>query len=141
MNRNLYTIFHINIIVLIVSSVMFIPIVSVIAFIFDLQDFIDPLYIILAGASCLVIFVGASVILLVFQRSRYYRRVKPSYHKEFSLIVFICALGVLGSGIIFTYFGGPSKYIAHVIIPIFLAVFSVVIFIGRRYLNVNLFRR
>lgn len=141
MNRNIYTILHINIILFIFSSVMFIPIVSVMAFIFDVQDVIDPLYIILAGASGLVVFVGAGTIYLVLQRSRFDRRVKSSYHKEFSLIVFLCALGVLGSGIIFTYFGGASEYIAHVIIPIFLTVFSIVIFVGKRYLNVDLFRR
>lgn len=141
MNRNIYTIFHINIILFIVISIMFIPIVSVIAFIFDIQEIIDPLYIILAGASGLVIFLGAGTLLLVLQRARYDRRVKPVYHREFSLIVFICSLGVLGSGIIFTYFGGPTKYIAHVIIPIFLLVFSGVIFIGRRYLNIDFSRR
>lgn len=141
MNRNIYTILHINIIVFIVSSVMFIPIVSVIAFIFDVQEVIDPLYIVLAGASGLVVFVGGGTLYLVVHRKRFDRRVKSSYHKEFSLIVFICALGVLGSGIIFTYFGGAPKYIAHVIIPIFLTVFSIVIFIGKRYLNVDLFRR
>jgi hypothetical protein len=116
---------------------MFVPIISVVAFIFDLQVYIEPELILLIGSAGLLIFVGLGILLLLLQRKQYDRRVKPSYHKEFSLVMFIAALGILGFGIIFTYLGGATRYIPHVVIPIFLGVYSVIFFLGKRYFNVD----
>ncbi|MEC9484349.1 MAG: hypothetical protein UMR38_00565 [Candidatus Izemoplasma sp.] len=140
MKPNIYTVHQINIILFIITSVMFVPIIVVFAFIFDLQTMIDPLTILLIGAAGLGIFIGMGMLLLVFQRQRNYRAVKASYHKEFSYLLFISALGVFGLGIIFTYLGGPAKYIPHVVIPLFLGVYAALFFIGRRYFNVDNFR-
>ncbi|MCF7925323.1 MAG: hypothetical protein K9L26_02215, partial [Candidatus Izimaplasma sp.] len=124
----------------IITCVMFIPIVTVFAYIFDLQTIVDEITILLIGAAGLVIFIGIGTLLIVFQHKRNYRLVKPSYHKEFSYLLFISALGILGFGIIFTYLGGATRYMPHVLIPLFLSIYAALFFIGRRYFNVDNFR-
>lgn len=140
MKPNIYTVHQINIILFIITCIMFVPIIVVFSYIFDLQMMVDPITILLVGAAGLVIFIGIGMLLLVFQRKRNYRSVKPSYHKEFSYLLFISALGILGFGIIFTYLGGPTNYIPHVVIPLFLSVYAALFIIGRRYFNVDNFR-
>lgn len=124
----------------IVTCVMFVPIITVFAYIFDIQNFIDPTFILILASTALLIFMGVGLLLLLLQRKTFDRRVKPSYHKEFSYVLFIAALGILGFGIIFTYLGGAQQYIPHVVIPIFLGVYAVLLFLGKRYFNVDVFR-
>jgi hypothetical protein len=141
MNQKVYTAFQINLIVFVFSAIMFVPIVSVFAFIFDLQNYIDPVTIILIALVVLAVIVGVGVTFIIITRDTYQRRLKPIYQKEFSFLLLVGAMGVLGSGIIFTYLGGPAFYVPHVIIPLFLIVFTLLIVLGRKFFNVNLIRK
>jgi len=78
---------------------------------------------------------------LLLTREQFERKLKPSYQKEFTFIMAISALGVLGLGILFLYLGGQSLYVPHVIIPLAIVVYSALYIIGDRYFNVSLLRR
>jgi len=53
----------------------------------------------------------------------------------------VCALGVLGLGILFMYFGGSDYYVPHFIVPIAIIVFSILYIVGDRYFNVSLLKK
>jgi amino acid transporter len=88
----------------------------------------------------LIYFVGGLVYVLV-TKEQYQRKLKPSYQKEFTLIMSVSGMGVLGMGILFLYFGGAPLYVPHVIIPLGIVVFTGLSLIGDRYFNVSLLQR
>lgn len=140
-HKKVYNVFQINLIVFYVICLMLVPIFAIVSYIFDFQLYTSTNTILLiASIAMLVVFiVGLTYLLLT--RDFYERRLKPSYQKEFTLIMVISALGVLGLGILFLYTGGQALYVPHVIIPIGIAVFSSLYLLGNRYFNVSLLRR
>jgi hypothetical protein len=118
-----------------------VPIFSVISYIFDFHLLTSANSIILIGTILLLVFFVGGLLVLLLQRDKYERRLKPSYQQEFTIILGVSALGVLGLGIMFMFFGGSPFYVPHVIIPTGIGVYTFLYIIGNRYFNVSLLRR
>lgn len=140
-HKRVYNVFQINLIVFYALCIMLVPMFTVVSYIFDFHLYTSTNSIILIGAILLgVVFVTGLVYLLV-KRDQYERKLKPSYQREFTIVMSVSALGVLGLGVMFLYFGGSLFYVPHVIIPIGIGVYAVLYLIGDRYFNVSLLRR
>lgn len=128
-------------IVFYIACFMMVPILTIISYVFDFYLVTSTQSIILVAAFVLLIFFVAGLLYLLLTREQFERKLKPSYQKEFTFIMAISALGVLGLGILFLYLGGQSLYVPHVIIPLAIVVYSALYIIGDRYFNVSLLRR
>jgi hypothetical protein len=139
--RQVYNVFQINLIVFLVTIVMLVPILSILSYIFDLHRYTSvSIILIVAGIITAVAFV-IGLLSLLWTREQYRRRLKPSYPREFTILMSVSALGVLGVGILFLYIDGRALYVPHVIIPLGIAVFSGLYLLGDRFFNVSLLRR
>jgi len=140
-HKRVYNVFQINMIVFYVICFMFVPILTIVSYIFDFHLYTSTNSIILVSSIILFLFFVIGLLYLLITRDQFERKLKASYQKEFTLIMSISALGVLGLGIMFIYFGGQTLYVPHVIIPLGILVYSALYIIGNRYFNVSLLRR
>jgi CHASE2 domain-containing sensor protein len=120
---------------------MIIPMLSVISYLFDLHLYTSLNTILLIAAMILLIFFVVGLVYLLLTRYKYERRLKPSYTREMTITLTVSSIGVLGLGILYMYFGGPSNYVPHVIIPVGIVMYAILYFIGIRYFNVSLLKR
>jgi hypothetical protein len=118
-----------------------VPILVVIAYIFDLQLFTSTTIIIAISAVITLIYFMLGMLYLFLKKEQLKRKLKPTYIKEFSTLFIINALGVLGLGVLFIYLGGPDRYIPHVIIPVFLVTYLLIFIAGERFFNINLLKK
>ena len=139
--KRVYSLFHISLILFYSSSVMMVPMLIVLAYIFDLQLVTSPTIIIAIAAVVTLIYFIVGLLFLVFKKEQLKRKLKPTYIKEFSTLFIINALGVLGIGVMFIYLGGPDQYVPHVIIPLFLGTYMLIFIAGDRFFNINLLRK
>ena len=139
--KKVYNVFQINLIVFYIVCVMIVPMFSVVSYLFDFHLYTSINTIILIATFILVIFFSIGLTYLLLTRYKYERRLKPSYTREMTLLLTVCAIGVLGLGILFEYFGGPGYYVPHVIIPVGIVTYALLYFVGIRYFNVSLLRR
>jgi len=139
--KKVYNLFQINLIVFYSFSFMLVPILIVFAYIFDLHTITSVNNVILI-ADIIAMFVFVIGLIIIFlNKDHQQRRLKPSYQKEFVLLIVIFALGILGIGIIFVYVTNLLFYIPHVVIPLFLASYLILFIVGEKYFNVNLLKR
>ena len=139
--KKVYNLFQINVMLFYTFSFMLVPILLVLAYIFDLHIVTSINNIILiADIIAIVIFIVGMIYMFV-TRDQYERKLKPSYQKEFLFLIIISAFGILGIAVLFIYLGGPMFYVPHVIIPLFLFTYLILFIIGEKYFNVNLLRR
>jgi len=139
--KRVYSLFHIFLILFYSSSVMMVPMLIVLAYIFDLQLVTSPTIIIAIAAVVTLIYFIVGLLFLIFKKEQLKRKLKPTYIKEFSTLFIINALGVLGIGVMFIYLGGPDQYVPHVIIPLFLGTYMLIFIAGDRFFNINLLRK
>jgi len=140
-HKKVYNEFQIYLIVFYVMCLMLVPILSIISFLFDFHLYTTTNVIVLFSTIVLLIFFVLGLIFLLIRRDYYERRLKPSYQREFTFVMSVCALGVLGLGILFMYFGGSDYYVPHFIVPIAIIVFSILYIVGDRYFNVSLLKK
>lgn len=139
--KKVYNLFQINLIVFFSMSFLIVPVMIVIAYIFDLHFYTSTNNIVLIADIIALIFFAVGLSLLLITRDKYERKLKPSYQKEFLTLMVFSALGIFGIGILYTYLGGIFFYVPHVIIPLFIGVYLLVFFVGDKYFNVNLFKK
>lgn len=140
-HRKVYNEFQINLILFAITCIMLIPIVSVVSYIFDLQEYTSTSTILLVASALLIIFFVIGIIYILITKDKYKRRLKPSYQREFTTILVVCGFGILGIGIMFIYLGGPVFYVPHVIVPLFIGIYSFIFLIGDIYFNVRYIRK
>lgn len=140
-HKRVYNVFQINMIVFYITCAMFVPILTIISYIFDFHLYTSTQSIILISTIILLVFFIVGLIYMLLSRDQFERRLKASYQREFTFIMSVSALGVLGLGILFLYFGGPPLYVPHILIPLSIMVYSGLYIIGNRYFNVSLLRR
>jgi small-conductance mechanosensitive channel len=120
---------------------MLVPILLVVAYIFDLHRYTSVNNIIfIADIIAIIVFI-VGMVYIFLTRDQFERKLKPSYQKEFLALIIIVAFGVLGIGILFIYLGGALFYVPHVIIPLFLFAYLILFIVGQKYFNMNLLRR
>ena len=139
--KKIYNLFQINLMLFYTFCFMLVPILLVISFIFDLHTITSVNNIILLADLIAVIVFIVGIIYILITRDRFERKLKPSYQKEFLILIIIVAFGVLGLTILFIYLGGLLFYVPHVIIPLFFVAYLVLFVVGQKYFNMNLLRR
>ena len=139
--KKVYNLFQINLIVFFSMSFLIVPVMIVIAFIFDLHFYTSTNNIVLIADITALIFFTVGLTVLLITRDKYERKLKPSYQKEFLILMVFSAVGIFGIGILYTYLGGLFFYVPHVVIPLFIGVYLLVFFVGDKYFNVNLFKK
>lgn len=140
-HKRVYSIYQINIIISIVATIMTVPTVSVLAYIFNVSDYFSVNNILYSALAIMVIIMGSTSLYIVLTKETLSRRLKPSYQREFTFIIVISAIGVLGSGVLFTYLGGDEFYVPHVIIPLGLITYFIIYLIGDRFFNVHFIKK
>ena len=139
--KRVYNRFQVNLIVFYAMSMLMVPIFIVVAYMFDLHEYTSTNKIVLIAATITLIFFVIGLTLLLLTRDKYERRLKPSYQREFMIVNGFSAFGIIGIGIFYTYLGGSFFYVPHVIIPLFIGVYTAVFYVGDRVFNVNLFKK
>lgn len=139
--KKVYNLFQINLIIFYSLSFLLVPILIVIAYIFDFHLVTNENIIILIADIIAVLFFIVGLIFILITRDHFERRLKASYSKEFLWLIIIWALGILGIGIIFIYLGGLEFYVPHIIIPLFLLTYLLLYIVGHKYFNINLLKR
>ncbi|MCF7926035.1 MAG: hypothetical protein K9L74_00470 [Candidatus Izimaplasma sp.] len=137
-HKKVYSEFQIKLISFYITAFMLVPIIVVVAYLFNLSTYTSRNIIIFIATIILIIYLVVGLSYLLLKRDYFERRIKPSYQKEFSILLFICGIGNFGFGIIFTYIGGQVFYIPHVLFPLFISVYTGLYFLGKRYYNVSL---
>jgi hypothetical protein len=140
-HKKVYNVFEVDFIVFLVICIMLVPIFSIVSYIFDFHLHVDTSTILYTSLGITIAFFISGLIYLLIKRDELSRKLKPYYQREFSIVMTVSGLGVLGSGIIFLYLGGPSLYVPHVIIPLGIIVFSSLYLLGDQYFNVSLTKR
>ena len=105
---------------------------------FDLHLYTSTNYIVLIATIIALVFFIIGLTTILITREQTERVLKPSYNRELIIVMVFSAFGIIGFGIFFTYLGGDFFYVPHVIIPLFIIVFSVVTFLGNKFFNVNI---
>lgn len=139
--KKVYSLFQINLIMFYITCIMLVPILVVVSFLFDFHLYTSVNSIILVASFILLIFFTVGLVYLLLTRQKYERKLKPSYQRELTITISVSVVGVLGLGIMFMYFGGPSYYVPHVITPLGIIMYFILYFVGVRYFNVNLVNR
>ncbi len=140
-HKKVYNVFQINVLVFYITSLMLVPVLVIFTYIFDVQLYTSTNTIILVASFILLVYFVAGLIYVLTTKEKFKRKLKPSYQKEFSFVMSLSGLGVLGMGILYLYFGGIALYVPHVIIPLAIAVFTGLYLVGNRYFNVSLLQR
>jgi hypothetical protein len=138
--KKVYNQFQINLILFYAISVLIVPIFIVVAYLYDLHLYTSPNYIVLIASMVSISFFVAGLFFVLSRREKTERALKPSYTKEFSYLFVLSSFGVIGVGIFYTYLGGSFTYVPHVIIPLFIVVYGIDIFLGYRFFNVSIVR-
>ena len=138
--KRVYTQFQVNLIVFYAMCLLFVPVVIVFSYLFDLHLYTSTNNIVLISSYITLAFFIVGLIFLLVTRDRYRRMLKPSYRREYILLLVFSGLGILGTGIFYTYLGGSFFYFPHVIIPSGIVIFTLTSFIGNKFFNVDIFK-
>ncbi|PAT01218.1 hypothetical protein CI105_07660 [Candidatus Izimaplasma bacterium ZiA1] len=139
--KKVYNLFQIYLILFYTASFLIIPSVLVVSYIFDLQVFASTNRIILIADGLGLIFFIIGSLLILINRDKLERKLKPTYHREFNILLVTVSLGVLGINVLYLYLGGDIIYIPHIMIPLFVFSYLIMFIIGDRYFNVDLLKK
>lgn len=139
--KRVFNRFQVNLIVFYVASVLMVPIFIVFAYMFDLHNYTSTNKIVLIASIFTLIFYTGGLTLMLLTRDKYERKLKPSYPKEFMIVNVFSGFGIIGIGIFYTYLGGSFFYVPHVIIPLFIGVYTAVFYVGDRVFHVRIIKK
>ena len=138
--KRVYNQFQINLIVFYAASILLVPMFIVVSYMFDLHLYTSTNYIILIASIIALVFYVLGMTYLLIRREETERKLKPSYYREFVILLACTTFGIIGFGIFYTYLGGSARYIPHVIIPLFIVTYSVETIMGHQFFNVDIIR-
>lgn len=131
----IYTKFEINSVTFFGTMILFIPLVLVFTYVFDIEKIIDTnLFLIILSITTAVITIIGTVILLV-KRDSLRRQVKANYVYEFYYLVTIVVFGILGFVVLFDYLGGDRTYIANILILLVVIFVYILLKLGSKFFN------
>ena len=139
-HKKVYNQFQINLIVFYAASILLVPMFIVIAYMFDLHLYTSTNYIVLIATIIALAFFAIGFTYLLTKREVTERKLKPSYYREFIILLACTTFGIVGFGIFYTYLGGSARYIPHVIIPLFIVTYSMETIMGHMFFNVDIIR-
>ncbi|PKK95328.1 MAG: hypothetical protein CVV60_01885 [Tenericutes bacterium HGW-Tenericutes-5] len=133
----IYSKFEINSILFYATMILFIPLVLVFTFVFNIEYSFDVkiflLY--LLAVTTVITLIGLSIILL--KRDKMKRHVKATYISEFYYLVTISIFGVLGVIVLYNYLGGPQNFIPNIFVILLVLFVYILLRLGRKYFNLK----
>ncbi|MFA7076267.1 MAG: hypothetical protein WC152_06315 [Candidatus Izemoplasmatales bacterium] len=137
----IYSKYEINSIVFYGTMFLFIPLVLVFTYVFDVEYKFDMniFYLILGITTATMTFIGT--IILFIKRDYLKRQVRANYMSEFYYLVIISIFGILGFIVLYNYLGGSPKYLGNTFIMLLVVFIYILLSLGRKYFNVNYRRK
>lgn len=133
----IYTQFEINSIVFYANMILFLPLILVVTYLFEIDKLLNintfMFWTLIVNFAILVI----GSIILALRRDLLKRKVKPIYRGEYYYLIFQFVFGILGFVVMYDYMGGNRAYIANILVVIFAGMVYLAIFLGKRYFNLD----
>lgn len=137
----IYTQFEIDTITFYASMVLFLPLVLVITYLFEIDKHLNINVFMFWLIITNFILTITGTILLAISKDRLRRKVKPSYRGEFFYLIFIFVFGLLGFVVIYDYMGGNRAYIANILVVLLAVLLFLAIYLGRKYFKFDYMRK
>ncbi len=131
--QRIYSQFDINVILFFLSMIFFIPIVLVFTYIFEVDQLlnINTFMFWLLITNFILMLIG--FFSLMIRKEKLIRQVKPTYRVEFFYVILLFSFGILGFIVLYDYMGGNRKYIANILVVVFVASVYALIYLGKKY--------
>jgi hypothetical protein len=133
----IYSKFEINSILFYATMILFIPLVLVFTYVFNIEYSFDVkiFLLFLLGITSLITLTGLTIIIL--KRDKMKRHVKATYITEFYYLVTISIFGVLGAIVLYNYLGGPQIFIPNIFVILLVLFVYILLRLGRKYFNLK----
>lgn len=133
----IYSKFEINSILFYATMILFIPLVLVFTYVFNIEYSVDVkiFLLFLLGTTILFSIIGVTIILL--KRDKMKRHVKATYISEFYYLVTISTFGILGTIVLYNYLGGLEAYIPNIFVMLLALFVYILLRLGRKYFNLK----
>jgi len=131
----IYSKYEINSILFYGTMILFMPLVLVFTYVFDIEYVLNiNLFLLYLMISTFAITIFGSIWLLI-KKDELQRRVKANYMIEFYYLVVITVFGLLGFVVLFDYLGGNRQYIANILILLLVLFVYILLRLGRKFFN------
>jgi len=137
----IYSRYEITSILYFATMVMFLPIVLVFTYIFDIELSLDVNKFIFITSMINLAFLILGGVGLYLRKNNLKRQVKASYLNEFVYLVVISMFGLLGFVVFYDYMNGDRAYIANILVVLFAALLYALIFLGRKFFNFDYMKK
>lgn len=137
----IYSRYEISSILYFSTMVMFLPIVLVFTYIFDIELTLDVNKFIFITSMINLVFLILGGVGLYLRKNSLKRQVKASYLNEFVYLVVISMFGLLGFVVFYDYMNGDRAYIANILVVLFAALVYALIFLGRKFFNFDYMKK
>jgi hypothetical protein len=137
----IYSQFEINSILMYGTLIMYMPIILVFTYIFEIDKYLNTnTFMFWLVISDFILIVIGTVILLL-RKDHLQRKVKANYRGEFFYLVFLTMFGLLGFVVIFDYLGGNRQYVANYLLVLASIFLYVLIYLGRKFFKFDFMRK
>ncbi|MDD3129145.1 MAG: hypothetical protein PHW21_02135 [Candidatus Izemoplasmatales bacterium] len=137
----IYSKYEINCIVFLYTMVLFVPLILVFTYVFNIEYTFDLNILLLALLAIDVFITLIGVIFLRIKRDTLKRNVKINYQNEFYYLVIISVFGLLGFIVLYQYFFGITEYIPSIFVLLLVIFVYTLIKLGQKYFNLRYQRK
>ncbi len=137
----IYSQYEINTILFYGMMIMFLPLILVFTYIFDIDSLLDINLFILWSVITNFIFTLIGTVILLVRKDHLKRVVKANYRNEFFFLGLISIFGILGVVVFYDYMGGNRDYIANILVVIFAVLLFALIFLGRKFFKFDYMKK
>ncbi|MDY0139509.1 MAG: hypothetical protein RBR50_07410 [Candidatus Izemoplasmatales bacterium] len=137
----IYSKYEINYIVFLYTMVLFVPLILVFTYVFNIEYTFDLNILLLALLAIDVFITLIGVIFLRIKRDTLKRNVKINYQNEFYYLVIISVFGLLGFIVLYQYFFGITEYIPSIFVLLLVIFVYTLIKLGQKYFNLRYQRK
>lgn len=137
----IYSRFEISVILFYATMVLLLPIVLVITYIFELDQWLNINTFVLSVIIVIFFLSILGTIYLVIRKDHLKRQVKPGYRNEFFYLVFMSGFGLLGFVVFYDYLGGDRAYIANILVVLFSLIVYFLISFGRKFFKFDYMKK
>ncbi len=137
----IYSQFEIDILLFYFSMILFMPIVLVFTYLFEVDTLLNINTFMLWLLIGNFILMAIGTVILAARKDLLKRRVKPVYRFEFIYLLFLFGFGLLGFIVVYDYMGGDRAYIANILVVLFAVLLFLVIYLGRKFFKFDYMKK
>ncbi len=137
----IYSQYEINTILFFATMILFIPLILVFTYIFDIDQKVDINIFILVTIIVNFILIVFGIVYLLLRKDHLKRVVKPTYRNEFIYLVITSLFGVLGFVVFYDYLGGNRDYIANILVFIGAGLVYIMLLLGRKFFKYDYMKK